>query len=131
MFINFSNHPSKAWDEEQRKAAEVFGPIVDVPFPAVDPSLDEKAILNLAKDSIKRINEHTTGNDVVMVQGEFTLTYAVIKLLKKTKIIKLLKKTKIKVVSACSERKVQELVDSDGNTTRQSVFTFVRFREYM
>ena len=33
MFVNFSNHPSSLWSENQRKEAEKYGEIVDLKFP--------------------------------------------------------------------------------------------------
>lgn len=42
MLLNLSNHPSSLWCDEQKKAAEtLFGEIVDLPFPQVDPNGDE------------------------------------------------------------------------------------------
>lgn len=42
MLLNLSNHPSSLWCDEQIKAAEtLFGEIVDLPFPQVDPNGDE------------------------------------------------------------------------------------------
>ena len=48
-FINFSNHPSLKWSEEQYKAASCYGEIFDVDFPMVDPKCDELCIKNLAE----------------------------------------------------------------------------------
>ena len=53
-----------------------------------------------------------------MVQGEFTYTY---------KMVKLLKKYGVKVVAATSERIVNTL---DDGKTKQVVFNFVQFREF-
>ena len=35
MFINFSNHPSKLWAEDERNAALQYGTIEDLAFPQV------------------------------------------------------------------------------------------------
>lgn len=35
MFINFSNHPSILWAEEERNAALKYGTIEDLAFPQV------------------------------------------------------------------------------------------------
>ena len=37
MLINLSNHTSAMWDESQKKAALIYGKLVDLPFPAIDP----------------------------------------------------------------------------------------------
>ena len=57
-FVNFSNHPSNKWDEKQIEAARMYGMIVDVPFPAVDPHLDEDGLEHMAEEYIdsKSIN---------------------------------------------------------------------------
>ncbi len=121
MFVNFSNHPSDRWDSKERRAASAYGEITDINFPVVPPEADEQLIEQLALDCVKEIEPVLTGNDAVMVQGEFTLTYAV---------VNLLKKKGVKTLSACSERNTTETIDAYGNSIRNSVFTFVRFREY-
>lgn len=122
MFINFSNHPHDNWDVAQKNAAAEYGEIQDVPFPAIEASASEEDITNLAKEYASKIKGFLGPGSAVMAQGEFTLTYAV---------INLLKQDGIKVVSACSERNVVESVDENGNTIRKSVFSFIRFREYV
>ncbi len=123
MFINFSNHQSVGWDKKQLEAASEYGEIVDVPFPGVSSCATEQEIADLAQDSADLIiSKIKSADDVVMVQGEFTLTYAV---------LKILKERGIKVVSACSERVATESTDEAGNKVKQSVFSFVKFREYM
>lgn len=48
VFVNFTNHPSAYWDENQRKEVLKYGMIRDMPFPAVDPESDEAYIDSLA-----------------------------------------------------------------------------------
>ncbi len=121
MFVNFSNHSSTTWDDRQYKAANYYGEIIDIPFPEVPPISGEEDVEKLATRYADKILKEISANDAVMVQGEFTLTYAV---------INLLRQSGIKVVSACSERDVVERIDEHGNTIRKSKFRFVRFREY-
>ena len=116
MFVNFSNHPSDLWTEEQTAAAHQFGEIADLPFPAVPADMDEEGILAMATEQYARISELKP--DVVMCQGEFTLCYA---------IVQRLKRKGIRVVAACSER----MTIDKGNNIRESVFVFARFRDYM
>ena len=123
MLINFSNHPFEKWSDEQQKKALEYGNVVDLPFPVVPADADENDIEMLALGSIERI-EDMLGGDLsgsVMVQGEFTLTYAVVS--------RLLKKG-IRVISACSDRYVTEVVSVDGDPVKQVKFCFERFREY-
>ena len=122
MLINLSNHPSDRWDESQKKAAKDFGEIIDIPFPEVSPLYDENDILNLANEYVSMIKQIATLGDSVMVQGEFSLTYS---------LINELKKAGYRTISACSERKSRDYKGADGQTVRESVFTFVRFREYI
>ena len=48
MFINFSNHPYAQWSAEQKAAAQVYGKVIDLAFPAIDPAADEAALDSLA-----------------------------------------------------------------------------------
>ena len=57
IFVNFTNHPSAYWDENQRKEALKYGMIRDMPFPSVDPESDEAYIDSLAQQVIKRLRE--------------------------------------------------------------------------
>ena len=113
-FVNFSNHPSAAWSIEQLTAACEYGNIVDLQFPSVDPGLDKDDVMTLARacvDEIEALNPVC-----VLCQGEFTLCFD---------IVNLLKKQGVKVVAATSERNVE----FDGDT-KKIRFTFNRFREY-
>lgn len=113
-FINFSNHPSELWQESQVKAAEEFGTVIDLPFPAVDEFGDEAYIEQMAEEYVEKILDYEPV--AVLCQGEFCLTYAVISKLKEKGII---------VLAACSKRVVEE--NKEGKT---SIFVFQRFRRY-
>ena len=105
IFVNFSNHPSSRWSEEQLKVAgQQYGEIVDVPFPSLDPCMDERAIAEIGEDCIEKIWELSPCAD--MCQGEFTLTFYVVK--------RLINKG-ISYVSACSERSSVEVMQEDGS----------------
>ena len=118
-FVNFSNHPSESWNEQQKTEAEKWGEIVDVPFPNVQPEASCEEIRNMAESCVEKIQEYHPM--AVMCQGEFTLTYHV---------VRLLKEHGIKVVSACSERKAVEKKKEDGTVYKSAVFRFTQFREY-
>ena len=49
MFINFSNHPSRAWGKTQLNAAMEYGEVIDIPFPAVNPYSNEEEIYKICE----------------------------------------------------------------------------------
>ena len=119
MFINFTNHPSAQWSAEQKAAAQAYGEVIDLAFPAIDPAADEAALDSLASAYATRILHMNP--DAVLCQGEFTFVYLV---------VLRLERAGIPVFSACSFRKSQETISPDGSTLKQSVFVFTRFRRY-
>lgn len=118
-FVNVSNHPVKFWDPEQLEAAKRWGPVKEIPFPLVDPDWNEEQLIELAKDYILKIQKENPA--VVMVQGEYGFTYA---------LIQLLKERNIKVVYACTQRDVSEQKNEKGENIKISKFKFIKFREY-
>ena len=103
MFINYSNHPSPQWSEAQLAAAEKYGEIIDIPFMQVDPYLSSEQVRDAAAAEAEIIMGYHP--DVVMCQGEMTLSYH---------IVAILKAKGIPVVGATSERKVVEQETVDG-----------------
>lgn len=121
IFVNFSNHPSKNWGNEQISAAKRIvsgGSIVDIAFPQVSGDADESEISRTADKYAKEII--SLNPSAVMCQGEFGICLEV---------VTTLKNNGIKVLYSCSERKTVETV-IDNRTEKTSVFKFVRFREY-
>lgn len=118
-FINFSNHPSSKWGKEQLIAAQIYGDITDIPFPSVDPMAETSDIINLADEILLKIRLFE--NPTVLVQGEFTLAFAV---------VKKLQSAGIKAVAACSVRVVTELPNEKGALVKKTYFRFMKFREY-
>ena len=118
-FINHTNHPSARWEEGQRRAAEAYGAIVDLPFPSIPADSDEAAVQRHAEENAHGILAKKPAT--VLVQGEFTYTFA---------LVCLLKKAGITALSACSERHVNERTDENGAVVHESRFVFRRFRSY-
>lgn len=120
MLLNLSNHPSNQWAAEQTREAErLFGEVVDLPFPPVDPAADEQAIQALARNYADKVCAVGTPQAVaVHVMGEMTLTYA---------LVGLLRAKGYRCVASTSERQVLE--EQSGRKVVQ--FTFVRFRDYV
>lgn len=118
-FINHSNHPSARWSYAQRKAAEAYGPIEDMPFPNIEPMWSEEQVAALADENGAAIIAKQPA--AVLCQGEFTYTFA---------LIERLRKAGITVVAACSERVVHETVDGDGVSHKTAEFSFIQFRKF-
>ena len=120
MLINLSNHPYSKWSVDQTEAANRFGGgIVDLPFPIVDPSADEDHVAALADIYCAKVMEIANGQPVtVHIMGEMTLTFA---------LVRKLQEISITCVAATTRR---ETIDyAEGR--KESVFRFVRFREYL
>lgn len=120
-FINFSNHDSSKWSPSQTEAAEKYGNIVDVPFPAVSPTATKGEIEAMADKAVAEILEQHP--DAVMAQGEFTLTFAV---------VRKLQKAGVRCVVACTRRRSDEEIQqlAAAGLTREGMFAFMGFREY-
>lgn len=123
MFLNISNHGSASWSKEQLAAArELGGEVIDIQFPTVDPAANEKDIAMQAIDLVNYIYvDLALEPAVAMIQGEMTLTYA---------LVGILRENGVKVVAACSDRCVTEVAKEDGTTEKKAIFKFVQFREY-
>jgi CRISPR-associated protein Csx16 len=115
IFVNISNHPSSDWDEGQRAAALALAPtIVDVPFPAVPPDATSKDIGKLCEACLASV---PAGASHAMVQGEFTLAYALVRALQRQGTV---------CFAATTERDIDAA--DDGAVMHR--FRFIRFREY-
>lgn len=118
LFINFSNHPSRYWDNKQIEASHNYGDMIDMPFPQIVPNATDKELQKLTEKYVQRILSLAAPKTItVHIMGEMTFTYMVV-----TK----LKELGIKCVASTTERKVT--INADG--TKHSEFSFVRFRDY-
>lgn len=115
IFVNFTSYPSDKWNDRQRWAAECYGKIVDIPFPHVDPFMDEYYVDCLTEYYLRKILELKPS--AVLCQGEFCLMYQLVYCLKERNIV---------VLAACGNRPAEEW---DG-TKEMSSFRFSRFRKY-
>ena len=119
IFINHTNHPSERWSAEQIAAAQVYGELKDIPFPAVDAEATPVEVAALVEDNLEKILPLKPV--AVLCQGEFNYT---------VEMVERLKSAGIKVVAATSERVVTAKILPDGSTRQVSTFRFVQFREY-
>lgn len=121
ILLNLSNHPHSTWSERQLQAArDLFGEIIDIAFPVVDPTLDEEGIEQLACEYLSKITEIAADKNetpVVHLMGEYTFTFA---------LANKLKTEGIEVLVSTSERQTE--MNPDGSKTIR--FDFVRFRKY-
>ncbi len=119
MFINLSNHPSNAWDENQRDAAKKYGECVDLPFPEIDPTWNEEKIEELANAYCDKVLHMADTYDQITVHlmGELTFCFS---------LLKKLQHRGIRCVASCAKRNVEE----EDTGVKRSVFSFENFREY-
>lgn len=138
VFVNVSNHPSFKWEDVQKDFAkceccetngvcgilpdECLGfplEIIDIPFPAVDPWMDDEEILQCAVAFYdEKIDNLGIGENVVVhIMGEMGFTFRLVALCKLN--------GKIPIHST-SERKTID--NPDGSKIVK--FEFVRFRRY-
>lgn len=119
MFINLTNHPSSGWSEEQQKAAQEYGEVLDMPFPNINEQATEAEIKKLADEYVSIIISKGKVKDLtVHIMGEQTFCYA---------LISKLQKEGIRCVASCTVH------DTFTNEQGQKVssFHFTRFREYV
>lgn len=118
ILINLSNHPQSVWDESQIAAAQVYGQIVDITFPTINPDAKEKDIADLTQKYGDMIEEQMQHFDVtVHIMGEMTLTYAIVSRMKALGIRCLASTTNRNTITTPDGKKISE-------------FKFVQFREY-
>lgn len=118
MFINLSNHPSSKWTSSQvEAAAKLGGEVTDLPFPNVAPTASLSDVECLAVETAKNVPEGA----VVLVQGEFTLTTALVSLLTSKGVL---------CVCATTERRSVESTRPDGTVVKTAEFSFIQFRVY-
>lgn len=120
-FVNYSNHVSTRWTSAQLEAAEKYGNVIDIPFAQVDPSATKAEVDTLAEAEVQKILEAKPS--VVMVQGEMTLVYNV---------VRRLENEGIKCVAACTRRRTDEEMQklAAAGLTKEGMFEFMGFREY-
>lgn len=116
MLLNLSNHPSSQWSKAQLVAAEEYGDIIDLPFPAIDPSASEADIVALADIFYQQVKSLGGVEDLTIhLMGEFSFTYA---------LLSRLRQEGYTCVVSTSARNVVMRDD-----VKEVIFEFVRFRK--
>ncbi len=120
-FLNISAHPAASWSTVQRRAAEVFGPVVDIDCALlrVEPATDTAAICAQAEQVVREALRYRPL--AAMVAGEPTLCFAIVRRLQRVGVV---------VYAATTARESVEVVEPDGCVVKHSIFRFVRFRRY-
>ncbi len=120
MLINISNHPHKGWQSAQRKAAEIYGNVIDIPFPNVPPQASTTEVEVMTARYLNHIlNVMKQGEKLPMavhLMGEMTFTYA---------LTHKLRAQGIPCVASTTER----VVTMDGDS-KKTTFKFIQFRPY-
>jgi len=121
MLINLSNHPSSKWSVKQSKTAiKKYRQIFDLPFPHISPNATSNQVKKSAETYLKKClqvqKNNFDKNFAVHVMGELTFTFY---------IVTLLRSKNIKCIASTTKRIVKE-----SNSSKTSIFSFVKFREY-
>lgn len=121
MFINVSNHPTPKWSEEQLRAAKLLGgEVADVQFPNVPPTASALEVKAMAEKLSQDLLDRYGRGNTFIVSGEqclATLTGCY------------LTREGNRVVAASTERVSKETTQPDGTVKKETVFSFVQFRE--
>ncbi len=122
-FINLSNHPLEQWSSDQIEAARALGlgDPIDLPqgMPLVPPDAESDEVQEIAATLAEQALALNAAG--AFVAGEFTLTAA---------LVSALQARDVRCFSATTEREVTQTEREDGSAERQSVFRFVKWREY-
>jgi hypothetical protein len=123
MLINLSNHPSHLWPENQiNLAKQLFGNIIDIPFPDVSPTGDEEYIEQLSNQYFQKIldikNQYPNETLTVHIMGELTFCFSLIKKLQQHNIF-------------CVASTTQRIAEITPDNKKISKFNFVKFRKYL
>lgn len=82
MLLNLTNHPSSQWETNQLQAANCYGEIVDMPFPAIDAAAPETEIERTVLAYFQEIKrQYNSLSTTVHIMGELTFCFALIKAL--------------------------------------------------
>lgn len=118
LLLNLSNHPYSEWLDDQRQAAETFGPCQDLPFPKVAPDADEAQMAALVDQYAKQVMVYAKDHQVtVHLMGEMCFTYRMVKRL-----------TSLGIRCICSTS--YRMVRAEGCGKRYVEFHFRQFRDY-
>ena len=117
LFINLSNLHTNKWPEDRLAGAKELSEgsdIVNMAFPILKADASKEEVYEKAEEIAAKVIEKKP--DYVFCQGEFSLCF---------RIVELLKKADIKAVTVCNERVIYE-----EHGRQMSEFKFIQFREF-
>ena len=115
MLINLSNHPYSKWSDLQKETAHrLYGEVMDMEFPHIDPEWSRDKVQELAEKYLSKIKLMPPAT--IHLMGELIFCFV---------LAALLKSAGIPCVASTTQRVVEEV---DGR--KISTFTFVQFRPY-
>lgn len=116
-FINLSNLHTNKWPEDRLNGAKEIadgGEIINVALPMLSADATKEMIYEKALETVDKVMEYNP--DVVFCQGEFSICF---------RVVELLKERKVTVVTVCNER----IIETVGNRQVPG-FKFIQFREF-
>lgn len=116
-FINLSNLHTNKWPKDRLKAAKEIADgeeIINVAFPLLKADSTKEMVYEKASETVKKVMSYNP--DVVFCQGEFSLCF---------RMVELLKEEGVSVVTSCNER-----IENSERTNGVPFFRFVQFREF-
>lgn len=129
IFVNITSHELK--QEQVDEAREKFGAtnIIELPLDLKDmirnisPELDDNYIVGVAVNIYSWVLDKIgKAQAYCLVQGEYAMTYALVRMLHKN--------SNIFPVVATTKRYSEEFTDQYGKVHKRSIFSHVRFRSY-
>lgn len=115
MLINLSNHPHTKWSDHQKETAlRMYGEVMDMEFPHIDPSWSKDQVYELAENYLSKIKLLPPAT--IHIMGELTFTYI---------FVNIAKKADISCIASTTERIVQE-----KHGQKLVEFWFGQFRPY-
>lgn len=119
LFLNVTHHASSSWSAEQKNAAEEIAyPLEDLPFPDVAPEMTSEEVGALAAVLCGEVLRR--GARAALVQGEMTLTYALVRRLERAGV----------ACYAAATARVASVEQEGGVSWKRSRFEFAGFRRY-
>ena len=115
MLLNFTNHSYEGWSQKQQnEAIRLWGDVIDLDFPHINPNFDELDLENLVNEYLVKIVNIKPS--AVHIQGEMNFTFQLVYFLMQKNI-------------PCYASTTNRVVEKRGNQIIKK-FDFIHFRKY-